>query len=448
MGLTDLLKKRNAGAPLQRLCFALLAAALQTGCTAFENAPKAQTYRLLWPQVRAGKVDYVLQNIEINSLDEPDKLIGPAIEVMVNPRADGGRPVAGESIVRYVRNGDVAVPADFVSLQAVTVFAHLDRLHALDRALGLAPALNGKERAGVMVVTPANQHSQAPLLNNAVYDGNLDALFVVPFTEPNLPLSQNAGVIAHEHFHRLFQATVLRRRDQMGAMPCLRHGLGITGDVAGRFDLAHDETTLSNFVVLRGLNEGLADFWGWAYSGDDSFVARSLGEQEDLQRRLDPNQVDFPSVERLKKELFATDGSGRKVLRSEGVLIGAAYKFGTQYARVLRGLADSMAETGAADERSIGLVRAALSVSLPDLQAKVAKALNGQVASSALETDVFIASIMATLKSPKFQRENNWTWKIAQLAATCSKLVNGGISKGARGKDCETLEREQEEVQR
>jgi hypothetical protein len=356
---------------------------LLSGCAPVED--KAPTiYRLPWLDASG---TYSIQDISLTTFHEPDKLRGAAGEVVVDPRVNGDSIEANEPIGRWVRDGSVMRPADFVTQQAATLYAHLEKLSEIDTATGVASKLNGISRIG-MLVRISESTSSPMILNNAVYDGRLDALFIVPYAGDLLPISQNAGIIGHEHFHRVFQAIVLssiREKERTKAVP-YRVGYeapcagGVVDKLAG--DREPDATGwggglvpihIMNRALLRGVNEGFADFWGWAYSRDEEFVARSLGIREDAERRLDKLAGALPQKMGFRKSLTTLDKQGKPTLKSEDSRIAASYRIGTEYARVLRGVVEALVSSGgftriAATEK----VRLALAQSLVTLSTEVA----------------------------------------------------------------------------
>ncbi len=363
-----------------------------------DESTENQVYRLPWP---AGSGKYELQDIQLQTFTEPEKLRGEVAQIIVDPRVLGGQLVGEEPIGRWTKtsaNGVIRrVPSDFVTLQAAVLYAHHEKLNHIDRELGLLPYLKGPSKIGLLSRLSDGFSTQL-ITNNAIFDGRLDVLFVVPFTGPELPISMNAGIIAHEHFHRLFQGIVLRR---LQALPL---SLGQAGD--GETDslschgarafvapaVVETETEESptaalpaepigdqlvpmkiwNQTVLRGLNEGLADFWGWSYAQDDFFVGRSLGEQEDSARRLDRKLSKLPSQIAFRNMLITMNSTGRPVLKSEAGRVGAAYRLGTEYSRTLRTFVNAIEAAGVTREAARGQVRRALAKSLENISTDVA----------------------------------------------------------------------------
>ncbi len=338
---------------------------------------------------------YELQTVKLTTFREPEKLRGDAATILVDPSVEAGALMLKEPIGRFVKEGSVWTPADFATLQATTLYAHAERLLEIDRSLGLKSWMPGPERIAIQSRIVDSPESSFLVFNNAIFDGRLDALFIVPYDRAELPISLNAGVIGHEHFHRIFQSGVLKSGRGLGGMAehsCAVHTtvLAIKPEVASHLVSAKE----LNQVVLRSMNEGLADFWGWAYSMDDGFIGRSLGEAEEQARRLDRRALPLLTKEEIRAQLV-----NRKSDRERTML---AYRFGTYYSRFLRSLVETMVDSGVPRYDAVIEVRRALASSLGSLGEHVSatRGVTSGVTSGAVEGEIepdFLAAPLARL---------------------------------------------------
>ena len=398
MVLADLSPKRY----LSLCVIALGLAALVSACSPVEDKP-AKFYRLPWLDSSGA---YSIQDIELSGFREPDKLRGDAAEILVDPRISESGLVAEVPIGRWVRSGDSMTPSDSVTQQAAALYAHLEKLAEIDHATGADTKMNGRSKVGLLA--KISESSSSPIiLNNAVYDGHLDALFIVPYTGDYLAIALNGGIIGHEHFHRIFQSQILVKIREAARNSTIPYGWdetihcagGASANGAGGASANDTGGTLTidgkkveppeklwpdtvsalvpmkilNQSMVRGLNEGFADFWGWAYSHDEDFVARSLGGGEDAARRLDKDAVALPQKAAFRNTLITVNlSTGGPVLKSEGGRVGAAYRLGTLYARVLRGVVEALAGGGKISrEVAASKVRMALAQSFADLSTDI-----------------------------------------------------------------------------
>jgi hypothetical protein len=360
--------KRRATHPVG-LCSLIVAGflVLLSACAPSEEKSPI-TYRLPWLDASG---TYTFQDIELSTFHEPDALRGGVAQIVVDPRLLTTDIDAQEPIARWSRQGSRMVPGDFVTQQAATLYAHLEKLAAVDKATGVDVKMKGVSRVGLLV-RMSEKVSAPMILNNAVYDGRLDALFIVPYSGDLLPISENAGIIAHEHFHRVFQSIILtpirestRNGCQFGIVEDADDGDQESAPGGSSGTLVQPKAM--NQALLRGMNEGFADFWGWAYSRDDEFVARSLGSREAAARRIDTPVASLPSKTGFRNSLITVTKTGNLKMKSKGGLVAASYRVGTEYARILRGVVEALVVTGGIPrDVAIEKTRLAMARSLDD----------------------------------------------------------------------------------
>ncbi len=377
-----------------------------SGCSRFPDSGGPRTYQIPWP-TESG--DYRLQSIQLKTFTNPTHLEGSLATILVQPFLSRGGLEGGKPVGRFIETSDrtLLIPADFITIQGTVVYAHMEHLQAMDVSLGVTggpplwPAKIGIESTVV--------DTDGLIQNNAIYDGNYNALLIVPFNDGgNMPITSNAGVLAHEHFHAIFQAAVLSKiagskrkpRDkgprgggqaaagsedetalnvqmnvQMNVLTC---GLAMpyadlsgtppeqfAGEARGAANTQDSKQTKTipagdektgrevtpeeyNAFLLRGFNEGLADFWAWAYTGDTNFIRHSLPKHTQW-RTLDTEPETIWSTRSIKDIVLSMGGKG---------LAGQAYIFGTQYGRFLRHLAKTQASGVETRESRMAMARA------------------------------------------------------------------------------------------
>ena len=332
------------------------------------DSNSTRLFQIPWPDSN-GK--YSLQKVEIKSFDEPTSLHGYYANILVDPYEKDGQLESSTPSGRFARTKDgVMVPSDYVSLMATSIQAHMERLHAMNLNVGVSddqvhwPAKIGVE-ANVV-----SQGKRNVVRNNAIFEKRLNALLMVPYSDSSLPIGLNAGILAHEHFHRIFQSLLL---DRLTEVPLEEK----------------DSIQIYNDTLLRAMNEGFADFWGWVYTGDENFIAQSL-PKENARRSLSTKASRLPTIDDLKLRLT------NPVYKDEDARIGLAYEKGTLYARLLHDLALSQASSKnltLEDRLSIAKV---LVASLPMLGDQ---ALSAQNAHIELSPDAIIKPLTLHLPS-------------------------------------------------
>jgi hypothetical protein len=290
---------------------------------------------LPWPNAQG---QYELTVVEVNTLKEPSSLTGDAAKILLDPRVSsdglrGDRPSA-----HFVEtNEGVLIPTDFISAQLGGVYAHAEKLWNLERAMGFEGLLEHPRKFGLKMRVTNDMNSPASL-NNALYSAEHDAIIVMPYDPSNnpddkqLPLGLNGGILAHEHFHALFNAFLapyLTSLDMKVGLSCnfAQPSGAVTPD-----SIAHGKKLdINNDIIIRGFNEGLADFWGWIYTGDDDFIAHSLPKlRESRSLRSDKLEVKIFSKDDFMSIIKETSEKHPKSLDA------LPYELGTLIARELK----------------------------------------------------------------------------------------------------------------
>lgn len=198
---------------------------------------------------------------------------------------------------QFLKNKDgVFIPKNYLSLQLATLYYHTQNLIKLEHSLSIEEPRKGPLK--IVLETPVMNSSQNE--NNAFYEGSLDAIIFLKYSEGSLPLSLNGGVFAHEYFHSIFDRLVLKklRNHELFTVPISINKINskITlKDIKNiklapsPFNLSPENVKWYYTLLLKGFNEGLADYWGWSYVNDSSFIGHSLPQAHRTR------QLDLPS---------------------------------------------------------------------------------------------------------------------------------------------------------
>lgn len=308
----------------------MLSVLLLAGCADSAVNPPTGSKKALLPWADA-KGNYHLKSVQLEGVTQFSEFKSKNIDFYFSPGlSKSGHSLAGDRPhLQYLLTAeDQLVPLDQFSTEVLSVYAHLTKLQKLERKLGFSKP-NKKMAVGVSV---KYVDRGKPVTNNAMYVGQYNALLIVPYSNGQLPISLNAGVIAHEYFHSMFYREVgtFLKQDQntenftahaisdfMEAFPRLRTLNPIS---------VSEENELYEKTLLRGLNEGLADYWGYLYSGDPRFIEKSLS-QESGYRRLDVAPREMTKVQDIEDWV--------RVIGESRSLNAASYRIGTQFARKL-----------------------------------------------------------------------------------------------------------------
>lgn len=271
----------------------------------------------------------------------------------------------------YLKNKDgVFIPKNFLTQQLATLYYHSQNMIRLETSL----ALETKRTTPLKIVldTPVLNTNQSE--NNAFYDGELDAIIFLKYSEGNLPLSLNGGVFAHEYFHSIFERIVLKavKTNQIFSAPIAINKLTDKNvlerakniDLSARMNkidkrLAVGPISLDTenvkwyyTLLVKGFNEGLADYWGWQYVNDSAFIAHSLPKTITT-RKLDLKTQNIDTLQLLSEtemlsivyQVSDSDDEKLDLINAFSYLLGSRvalfFKSYSEKVQQERGLSDS-----------------------------------------------------------------------------------------------------------
>jgi len=155
---------------------------------------------------------------------------------------NAGRDVSAS----YISQDGVLWPADFHTWNMVTAYYSMERAYDYFRVVGNIPAADFKEPVTTYYFPEfvLADLDKDPLSDNAMYFSVLESFLVLPFDKlQRAPLAINAGVIAHEYAHRIFNLKAYGGRQFPEALT--------TWQAAGASPGAN---------ILKSFDEGLADY--------------------------------------------------------------------------------------------------------------------------------------------------------------------------------------------
>ncbi len=306
------------------------------------------------------KQAYEFQIVKLLNIFELKKVRGQYARFYLTPIIKEGRLTGTFPSADFVKNKkNIYTPSNELSVQMASIYYHMQSMALLDKSLGVGEINYWPRDIGLSVkipqVTEAGDFSV--MENNAIYEGRYDAILFVPNRNDQLPIAVNGGILAHEHFHSLFfklvTLKVLVENHIILDKPVSIHSsskfqesfqglepvsvdegnsLSIDGDLNDE-----DLRIYYNMTLLKGLNEGLADFWGWIYTNDNNFIIHSLpvvshGRNLKLSEAEQENLI-LPSREIISGQIKSFSKNAKAF---EGSLNAYAYDLGTQFARNMK----------------------------------------------------------------------------------------------------------------
>ena len=302
-------------------------------------------------QIPAQKSDsgYEFKNVQLTGIQSLKDVAGDFARFFYTPGSDGQHLTGSSPHARFILDHSVYIPTDLISTEMATIYYHMQQLAGLDHQAGADGVNQWPRSIGLETQVLENQKVRR---NNAFYNGETDSMMFVPFSAKDLPIALNAGIIAHEHFHSLFYKTVIKMG--ISAQKLFINSASIHSDNSMAYldivrqmkpmdSLDSTETaSLFNETYLRGMNEGLADYWGWVYTEDPEFMRWSLPSyQADRTLNMPEKQLGVfltqSDIQNKISETLQNSDDPKPALQNY------AYFIGTPQARFLKQLATTRA---------------------------------------------------------------------------------------------------------
>ncbi len=274
-----------------------------------------------------------LQTVRIKSLTDLSHLIGKNIRFEYLPRVNqrGEQAIfTGRSVVIQVMENqqNVFIAENEFSLGLLTAYWHLDQLIEQTKEFGFQDLLHLPFKVGVV----HNNTEGVMNHNNASYLPDYDAILIQPYSLNAVPILMNSGIIAHEYFHMLFQKLIhAHLKSKITTITKIPDAQFLTISVS-------DSNMVYHAVLLRAIEEGLADFWGWAYSKDEDFVSRSIPNHTGQARRMSDEEIS-ELKSKLELEFLVISYLSEKNEVDHNYLQSEVYRIGSRYSRQMKKLA-------------------------------------------------------------------------------------------------------------
>lgn len=282
---------------------------------------------VLIPKPIDRSTNYTLEPVQLNDIKVLKEMRGNYAEFFYAPGSNQGTLFGTAPQARYSKaKQGFYIPLDVISSQMATIYYHLQNLIQLNESVDLQAVTRKPFQVGLEVRKADRDKLYEK--NNAFYDGFSDSMLFLPMNSSELSLALNAGVIAHEFFHSIFYKKIL------GKVKLANKTIK-----AENIRTEQDDVDLFNLTYVRGLNEGLADFWGWLYTKDKNFMSLSFsGLQNDRSLNLQAGEVGIH--QRAIDIQNRVDHALANSAETNELLLDYIYIVGTPHARFLRNLVD------------------------------------------------------------------------------------------------------------
>lgn len=252
---------------------------------------------------------FEFQVVELLKIFDLTSLSGKYARFYTNASNSEGKLVGNQPMGHFLKSKQgYFIPKDNFTMEIASLYFHTQNLAQLDEKVG-AKDVNSLPRK-IIIGTKVNQISYQD--NNAIYDGEMDAIIYLPYTDTELTLALNGGIFAHEYFHSLFYKYVQTKMESnpffkddaisdaaITNSASKKHKLSLAvpkfeklkyltnEEVLKKLSLAKTAKAVSitkqNIkdyyeFLFKSFNEGIADYWGWSYTLDTNFIKHSIPE--------------------------------------------------------------------------------------------------------------------------------------------------------------------------
>lgn len=275
-----------------------------------------------------------LEAVQLTTLPSLFRVEGAAARIYMNPRINDhgfSGPIAQP---KFSRSGPLLIPSDVESGVALATYAIFEKLYFYDKRVLPDANLNWPRNVGILT-NSENSPVRSDETDDAGYLPLTDSYLILPSSfGDKAALALNLGVLAHEHFHAIFDWLFGHSVPHLSRVTF--------ADAKRAFECPTSDLQYQQYL-LRSWTEGLADFHGWAVSRNDNYIAASFHpvhrRQAIVANRLISSSPEPIATRAAFVKTFRNNEQALAIGDKRACLGFDPYKSGTQLARVLFGLA-------------------------------------------------------------------------------------------------------------
>ena len=269
-----------------------------------ESDSNSESFESLVIEYNFSTNKYELNKKPIYSLDEPRNLNSDVAKFFY--KIDSNLKLDHETTVTLnliKTSDDLFVPKDLSSLKSLSSYKIYEDYYNSHNKLGI---LSYSVWPKKVVVDAVDEEIGS---NNAFHVPPNTSTFYLPFDPYNVPASLNPGVIAHEENHGLFYTQVVKysipeaRYIEISALLSINYREYYAKRLRALYG-PNLNVVEYNHMLLRALDEGLADYSGFVFSNVPNFLTVTLGYESErgVFNRVVSNSLSdpLPSIDQLQ----------------------------------------------------------------------------------------------------------------------------------------------------
>ncbi len=220
----------------------------------------------------------------------------PSVEADSNGNLTSADPSFGNTPnAHFLKVGDIYYPSDYETLAMSTLLYHFSSIKTFFDRFGANEGLAFPRMVMNDVAEFKVNDQVVPMSNNARYVPFFDVFWINPYSEDNVSLAFNGGVLAHEYTHSIFQVeskkyeklkldlktTLEDEWQKYKARSSQECKTAFPSDDDKEVKLSLSEMKKANNLISGALNEAIADYYGFEYSKNPSFIMASFSNATD-----------------------------------------------------------------------------------------------------------------------------------------------------------------------
>ncbi len=272
----------------------LILTAFVSSCSAPDSSNG--TYRVRIP-IDNGSGKYVQSTVELKSVTSLSKMEGSA--AVIKDRGSFKFFQGTDSVesdpgytpnAKFILSSGVYIPQDPESLLLTTTMAHFEKLKDFYDLRNSTSLMKFPQNVMVQVDSSSIERLTGPSAHNAFFIPGL-SLFVFNLGgADSIPVAMNSGVIAHEYFHSVF-ASLSKFASQQREV-WRGNGMNIGNDQINLYlndacknsaingNVTSTQIKMSQKFVIDSINEGMADYFAYEYTGNPGWILATLPRAE------------------------------------------------------------------------------------------------------------------------------------------------------------------------
>lgn len=286
--------------------------AMLAGCT---NEPDQGPYRVRIPlESKTEPGVFKLETVTLRTVDKLYSMEGGIAHIRVGSaiRPDSGNEIGLVPEAKFIKSHGIYIPKDELTLRMTTLMYHLESVKTM-----LDSSKTNQNMPFPFVTLVDVPEVGGGTTTNAGFLPSLDLFYFLEhfFFGDKLRFAYNAGVIAHEYAHRIFWY-----------------------DFFGTLDEESEVHNRLNAHLLKSLSEGVSDFVGRHYAGNNDWSYNSYPQElwdHDNQRDIEARTVyNVTKEEEFNKvRTVVSKGSASKLTSEERPF--TMHNLGAHVARLL-----------------------------------------------------------------------------------------------------------------